>query len=107
MLQDWIGRAEASGIKVLQKLAGTPALYRTGILAHYDCRLSTGPLEGANNKVKTIRSAWPRTHLSSLILKAPRRAHDFREKGFFKLKILAVREATCGLLGCRYCCSCL
>jgi transposase len=53
--QDWIRRAEASCIKVLQKFAGTLAMYRTGILASYDCRLSRGPLEGTNNKIKTMQ----------------------------------------------------
>jgi len=33
VLQDWIRRAEASCIKVLQKFAATLAMYREGILA--------------------------------------------------------------------------
>jgi hypothetical protein len=80
VLQDWIGRDEASGIKVLQTLAETPALYRTGILAHHDCHFVTGRLEGANNKVKTIRSVWQPTLISRLILKVTRQAHGFRGK---------------------------
>jgi transposase len=36
VLEDWIRRAEASCIKLLQKFAGTLAMYRTGILAYYD-----------------------------------------------------------------------
>ena len=55
VLEDWIRRAEASCIKVLQKFAGTLAMHRTGILAYYDCRISTGPLEGTNNKIKTMQ----------------------------------------------------
>jgi transposase len=55
VLDDWIRRAEASCIKVLQKFAGTLAMYRTGILAYYDYRISTGPLEGTNNKIKTMQ----------------------------------------------------
>jgi transposase len=46
VLDDWIRRAEASCIKLLQKFAGTLAMYRTGILAYYDCRISTGHLAG-------------------------------------------------------------
>jgi transposase len=83
ILEDWIGRAEASCLKVLQKFAGTLAMYRTGILAYYDCRISTGPLEGTNNKIKTMQ----------------RQAYGFRDREFFKLKILAIHEAKYALVG--------
>lgn len=83
VLEDWIRRAEASCIKVLQKFAGTLAMYRTGILAYYDCRISTGPLEGTNNKIRTMQ----------------RQAYGFRDQEFFKLKILALHEAKYALLG--------
>jgi transposase len=82
VLEDWIRRAEASCIKVLQKFAGTLAMHRTGILAYYDCRISTGPLEGTNNKIKTMQ----------------RQAYGFRDQEFFKLKILAIHEAKYALL---------
>jgi transposase len=83
VLEDWIGRAEASCIKVLQQFAGTLAMHRTGILAYYDCRISTGPLEGTNNKIKTMQ----------------RQAYGFRDKEFFKLKIYAIHEAKYALVG--------
>src|SRR5262245_13501580 len=83
VLEDWIRRAEASCIKVLQRIAGTLAMHRTGILAYYDCRISTGPLEGTNNKIKTMHQ----------------QAYGFRDKEFFKLKILALHEAKYALLG--------
>jgi len=83
VLEDWMRRAEASCIKVLQKFAGTLAMHRTGILAYYDCRISTGPLEGTNNKIKTMQ----------------RQAYGFRDKEFFKLKIYALHEAKYALLG--------
>jgi transposase len=83
VFDDWIRRAEASCIKVLQKFAGTLAMYRTGILAYYDCRISTGPLEGTNNKIKTMQ----------------RQAYGFRDQEFFKLKILAIHEAKYALVG--------
>jgi transposase len=83
VLEDWIRRAEASCIKVLQKFAATLAMHRTGILAYYDCRISTGPLEGTNNKIKTMQ----------------RQAYGFRDQEFFKLKILALHEAKYALLG--------
>jgi transposase len=83
VLEDWIRRAEASCIKVLQKFAGTLATHRTGILAYYDCRISTGPLEGTNNKIKTMQ----------------RQAYGFRDQEFFKLKIYALHEAKYAVVG--------
>src|SRR5262249_6381980 len=83
VLDDGIGRAEASCIKVLQQFAGTLAMHRTGILAYYDCRISLCRLEGTNNKIRTMQ----------------RQAYGFRDKEFFKLKILAIHEAKYALLG--------
>lgn len=83
MLDDWLRRAEAAGIKMLQQFARTLALHRRGILAYYDCRISTGPLEGTNNKIKTMQ----------------RQAYGFRDQEFFKLKILALHEAKYALVG--------
>jgi transposase len=82
-LSDWIRRAEASGIKVLQQLAKTLAAHRSGLLAYYDHPISTGPLEGTNNKIKTMK----------------RQAYGFRDQEFFKLKILAIHEARYALVG--------
>ena len=83
VMQDWIRRAEASGIKMLQKFAATLALYRAGILAYYDYPISTGPLEGTNNKIKTMK----------------RQAYGFRDMEFFKLKILALHRTKYALVG--------
>jgi transposase len=83
VLQDWIRRAEASCIKILQKFAATLALYSTGILAYYDHAISTGPLEGTNNKIKTMQ----------------RQAYGFRDQEFFKLKIYALHRTKYALVG--------
>jgi hypothetical protein len=53
ILADWIENAQTSGIKMLMKFANTLAAYKSGILAYYDYRISSGPLEGTNNKIKT------------------------------------------------------
>lgn len=82
-LADWIARAEASGIPMLHKFAKTMALHRFGILAYYDYPISTGPLEGTNNKIKTMQ----------------RQAYGFRDLEFFKLKILALHETRYALVG--------
>src|SRR5512135_2008533 len=49
-LDGWIKRAEASGIKMLQQMAKTLAAHRSGLLAYYDVMITSGPLEGTNNK---------------------------------------------------------
>ena len=83
VLRDWIRRAEASGIKVLQKMAATLGAHSSGILNYYDYRISTGPLEGMNNKIKTMK----------------RQAYGFRDREFFKLKIYALHETKYALVG--------
>jgi transposase len=82
-LEGWIKRAEASGIKVLQGMAKTLAAHRSGLLAYYDVMITSGPLEGTNNKIKTMK----------------RQAYGFRDKEFFKLKILAIHETRYELVG--------
>lgn len=82
-LNDWVKRAEASGITLLKKFAHTLAAHKTGILAWYDDRISTGPLEGTNNKIKTMK----------------RQAYGFRDTEFLKLKIMALHETKYALIG--------
>jgi len=82
-LTDWCARAKASGIAVLQTMAETLTTHRKGILAWYDHRISTGPLEGLNNKIKTLK----------------RQAYGFRDRIYFKLKIYAIHLAKFELIG--------
>jgi transposase len=82
-LDDWILRAEASGIRVLKTFARTLTRYRSGILAWYDHPISTGPLEGTNNKIKTLK----------------RQAYGFRDLDYFKLKILAIHHSRFEMVG--------
>ena len=82
-LNDWIKRAEASGIKMLKQMARTLAGYRSGLLAYYEAMITSGPMEGTNNKIKTMK----------------RQAYGFRDREFFKLKILAIHETKYALVG--------
>lgn len=82
-LGGWIKRAEASGIRILQQMAKTLAAHRSGLLAYYDVMISSGPMEGTNNKIKTMK----------------RQAYGFRDHEFFKLKILAIHETKYELVG--------
>jgi transposase len=82
-LDGWIRRAEVSGIKILKQMAVTLAGHRSGLLAYYDAMITSGPMEGTNNKIKTMK----------------RQAYGFRDKEFFKLKILAIHESKYELVG--------
>jgi transposase len=83
VLKDWIARARASGVRMLEQFADTLEEHREGILNYYTYRISTGPLEGTNNKIKTMK----------------RQAYGFRDHEFFKLKILGLHETTYALVG--------
>jgi len=82
-LSDWCARAQASGIRVLQTMARTLLGFRNGILNWYRYQISTGPLEGTNNKIKTLK----------------RQAYGFRDPEYFKLKLFALHLAKFELLG--------
>jgi len=53
-LWTWIEEAEASGIKELAKMAKTLRKHEDGILAYFKHRITSGPMEGMNNKVRTL-----------------------------------------------------
>ncbi len=82
-LSAWVTSAESSGIKMLTKFAQTLRAHRAGILAYYNHPISTGPLEGTNNKIKTMQ----------------RQAYGFRDRAFFKLRILGLHETRYELVG--------
>lgn len=82
-LDGWLKRAQASGIKTLQQMAKTLALCRGGLLSYYDAMITSGPLEGTNNKIKTLK----------------RSAYGFRDHEYFKLKILSLHETRYELIG--------
>lgn len=82
-LTSWYLRAMDSGIRVIRTFARTLLAHAHGILAWYDYPISTGPLEGTNNKIKTMK----------------RQAYGFRDTKFFKLKIFAIHLARYKLVG--------
>ena len=57
--------------------------HRSGLLAYYDYPLSSGPLEGTNNKIETVK----------------RQAYGFRDPEFLKLRILGIHETKYALVG--------
>jgi len=68
---------------MLKQFSKTIAAHRSGIMAYFDFNgLSTRPLEGTNNKIKTLHKM----------------AYGFRDVEFFKLKIMALHETNFGLV---------
>jgi len=82
-LTDWCHRARASGIRVLITMARTLEGYRTGILNWYDYPISSGPLEGINNKIGAMQ----------------RMAYGYKDKDYFIAKLYALHLAKFALIG--------
>ena len=82
-LLDWYHQAMASGVRVLQDFARTLLEHQHGILAWYDYPISTGPLEGTNNKIRTMT----RLH------------YGLRDQEFFELKLYQLHETEYALVG--------
>jgi transposase len=82
-LDDWCARAQASRIRILEKFAKTLLGHRSGLLAWYHHPISTGPLEGVNNKIKLMQ----------------RRAYGYRDLELFRLRIYSLHETRFELVG--------
>ena len=82
-LLDWYHQAMASGVRVLQDFARLLLTHQHRILAWYDYPISTGPLEGTNNKIKTMQ----------------RQHYGLRDREFFLLKLYQLHETKYALLG--------
>ncbi|WP_437221971.1 ISL3 family transposase [Planctomicrobium sp. SH661] len=82
-LEDWCRRAQTSGIRILQQFARTLQGHRSGLLAWYHHPISTGPLEGVNNKIKLLQ----------------RRAYGYRNLELFQLRILSLHTTRFEIVG--------
>jgi transposase len=81
-LEKWVSKARSTGIRQLIKFAKTVETHKDGILSWYDYPISTGPLEGFNNKIKVLK----------------RKAYGYRDDDYFALKILSLHETRYALL---------
>lgn len=82
-LDRWIERAKATDVAVLRQLGRSMENHRYGLLAWYDFPISTGPLEGTNNKIKTLQ----------------RQAYGYRDQEYLRLLIFACHETRYALVG--------
>jgi transposase len=82
-LKNWCEDAMNSTIKQLQRVGATLASYRSLILTYFDHPISSGKIEGINNKIKTLK----------------RQAYGFRDMAYFKLRLFHLHEQTYSLTG--------
>ncbi len=72
-----IQEAQDSRIVMVQEFINTLRKHKDGILAFYDERISSGKVEGVNNRIKTLNKV----------------AYGYRDREFFELKVKASHEA--------------
>jgi transposase len=77
-LSHWIERARATGLRHFSKLAATLERHALQLLSWYRYSISTGPLEGLNNKIKVLK----------------RQAYGLRDLDYFKLRLYFIHEST-------------
>jgi transposase len=82
-LDSWIHQSNSLGLPHFSKLADTVNRHRQGLLSYFKHRISTGPLEGLNNKIKVLK----------------RQAYGFRDMVYFKLRLYFIHEATPAFAG--------
>jgi transposase len=74
----WIARALATRLKHVVSLAKSLRAHRRGLIAYFQHPISTGPLEGLNNKIKVLK----------------RQAYGFRDLEYLKLRLAFIHEST-------------
>jgi transposase len=79
----WLKETRSLGNSRLDAMANMIENHLEGILNYYYYPISTGPLEGINNKIKVLKRA----------------AYGFRDMEYFKLRILFIRQASFTLVG--------
>lgn len=83
LLQDWLRAAGELGLRPLNRLCKTLQAAQDRILSYYQCPISTGPLEGINNKIRVLN----------------RRAYGHRDLEFLALRILFIHDTRFALSG--------
>ena len=82
-LEDWCEKASHTGIGQMMKMAKTLRTHATGILAYADYPITSGKMEGINNKIKTLT----------------KRSYGFHDQNYFILKLLSLHHSKYKLLG--------
>lgn len=83
VLRECVAEAVDSGVRHLAKLGKTLLRHMEGILAYFEHRITSGKLEGTNNKIKVLK----------------RQAYGYRDDEFFKLKLKGLHESRYAFIG--------
>lgn len=75
-LDEWVAMARDADSQVVREMADTIENAKEGILAYYSCHISTGKVEGINNKIKVMK----------------RDAYGFRDDRYFTLRLYALHD---------------
>ena len=85
-LLNWCFDALTSGIKQLCAVGLTIRDSMKGLLGYYPHKITNGPLEGLNNKIKTMK----------------RQAYGFRDMEYFKLRLYNLHNSGYAFAGCTF-----
>lgn len=77
-LEQWLDQARQTGLRSFKRLAKTIEKHSTEILNWYQFPISTGPLEGLNNKAKVLK----------------RQAYGYRDLEYFQLRLAFIHADT-------------
>ena len=75
-IETWLSQAKAMDNRHLTRFANTVEAHLDSILAWYEHPITSGPLEGLNNKIKVLK----------------RSAYGYRDFAFFGLRLLFIHE---------------
>ena len=82
-LRSWCERAIATGLTPLKTMAKTLTRLEDGLLSYFDHRISSGPMEGTNNKIKTVQ----------------RQSYGIRDREYFELTLYSLHQKKYALVG--------
>ena len=82
-IETWLSQAKALDNRHLTRFANTVESHIETILAWYEHPITSGPLEGLNNKIKVLK----------------RSAYGYRDFAFFGLRLLFIHETKLQLTG--------
>jgi len=82
-LDSWTRRAEATGLKPMLAMANTLQTHRAGILAYFCHRITSGPMEAMNNKVRVFQ----------------RQTYGLRDQKYWELRVKSLHRENVRLSG--------
>ncbi len=82
-LRSWCDRAIATGLSPLITMAKTLTRLEDGLLNYFEHQISSGPMEGTNNKIKTVQ----------------RQSYGIRDREYFELTLYSLHQKKYALVG--------